>query len=54
MLIQAIRGVLRDEKGATMVEYAIMVSFIAAICVAVVSSIGKATSNEFSSLNTSF
>jgi pilus assembly protein Flp/PilA len=38
----------RDESGATMVEYAIMVAFIAAVCITLVASLGKTTSNEFS------
>lgn len=45
---------LKDEDGATMVEYAIMVSLIAAICVGVVTTLGQSVSNEFSTVNTSF
>lgn len=40
---------LRDESGATMVEYAIMLTFIAAVCIALIAAIGGSTSNEFSS-----
>ena len=54
MLIQAFRNLLSDESGATMVEYAIMVSLIAAVCFAVVTSLGQSVSNEFSTVNTSF
>lgn len=54
MLIQAIRDVLADDEGATMVEYAIMVSLIAAVCIAVVTTLGQNVSNEFSTVNTSF
>ena len=39
----------RDESGATMVEYAIMLTVIAAVCIALVAAIGGSTSNEFSS-----
>lgn len=53
MLIDAFRKVLADDSAATMVEYAIMVSLIAAICVAVVSTLGQETSNEFSTVNAS-
>lgn len=54
MLIQAIRNVLANDDGATMVEYAIMVSLIAAICVTVVTTLGQNVSNEFSTMNSSF
>jgi pilus assembly protein Flp/PilA len=43
----------KDDEGATMVEYAIMVSLIAAICVSVVSTLGQTTSKEFSTVNAS-
>jgi pilus assembly protein Flp/PilA len=54
MLIQAIRNVIKDDEGATMVEYAIMVSLIVAVCFAVVTTLGQKVSNEFSSVNASF
>lgn len=52
MLNQAMKT-LRDDGGATMVEYAIMVSLIAAICIGVVTTLGKSTSNAFSTVNAS-
>ena len=45
--------VLRDEHGATMVEYGIMVALIAAICIAVVTTLGQNVSNAFSTVNAS-
>jgi pilus assembly protein Flp/PilA len=45
--------VLRDEQGATMVEYGIMVALIAAICIAVVGTLGQNVSNAFSNVNAS-
>ena len=53
MLITAARNVLRDDQGATMVEYAIMVSLIAAICISVVKTLGHSVSNAFSTMNAS-
>jgi len=44
---------LRDETGATMVEYGIMVALIAAVCIVLVSTLGKTVSNAFSSINSS-
>lgn len=52
MLNQVIKT-LKHDGGATMVEYAIMVSFIAAICITVVTTLGKTTSNAFSTVNAS-
>jgi pilus assembly protein Flp/PilA len=54
MLIRTILHVLDNDEGATMVEYAIMVSLICAVCVAVVTTLGKSVSNEFSTMNSSF
>lgn len=41
----------RDDAGATMVEYAVMLAFIAAVCIALVASLGGKTSSEFSNFN---
>lgn len=43
-------ALFRDDAGATMVEYAIMLAFIAAICITLVLSIGSSTKSEFSAL----
>jgi len=40
-----------DDSAATMVEYAIMVAFIAAVCLALVATLGGKTSSQFSSFN---
>lgn len=53
MLKTALRNVLQNDEGATMVEYAIMVSLIAAICIAVVKTLGQNVSNQFSTMNAS-
>ncbi len=41
----------RDDAGATMVEYAVMLAFIAAVCTALVMSLGRTTSSQFSNFN---
>ncbi len=41
----------KDESGATMVEYAVMVALIAAICIAVITTLGKKANNAFSTVN---
>jgi pilus assembly protein Flp/PilA len=48
----AVRRFVSDESGATMVEYAIMVALIAAICIAVIKVIGNKTNNAFVNVNT--
>ncbi len=52
--MQSLRKIMASDEGATMVEYAIMVSLIAAICVTVVSTLGKTVSNQFSTMDASF
>lgn len=52
-MFNTIANVVRDDKGATMVEYGIMVALIAAVCIAVVTTLGKNVSNAFSSVNAS-
>lgn len=41
----------RDDAGATMVEYAVMLGFIAAVCITLVATLGSETASEFSSFN---
>lgn len=48
----AISELLRDDAGATMVEYAVMLALIAAVCITAVVSLGSKTADEFSGLNT--
>jgi pilus assembly protein Flp/PilA len=42
---------LRDEEGATMVEYGVIVALIAAVCIAVVALIGTNINAAFTSVN---
>lgn len=42
---------LRDEDGATMVEYGIMVALIAAVCIVLISTLGTKVSGAFSTVN---
>ena len=41
-------SLLRDEQGATMVEYALMLALIATICVGAVAVLGTGTNSSFS------
>jgi pilus assembly protein Flp/PilA len=46
-----VRRFATDESGATMVEYAIMIALIAAICIAVIKVIGTKSNTAFSNVN---
>ena len=50
-MLKTIHKLLIDDDGATMVEYAIMVALIAAVCFTIVTTLGKSVSNTFSSMN---
>lgn len=40
----------RDERGATLVEYVLLVALIAVVCIVAISFLGKAASTKFSSV----
>ncbi len=40
----------RDEEGATMVEYGLMVALIAVVCIAAVTLVGTATQGTFNAI----
>ena len=46
-----VRRHAREDRGATAVEYGLLVALIAAIIVVVVSVLGKKVSNAFESVN---
>jgi pilus assembly protein Flp/PilA len=41
------------ERGASLVEYALLVALIAVVCILAVTFLGKAASSKFSSVGTS-
>ena len=45
------RSFLKDEDGATMVEYGLMLALIAAVCIAVVTTIGTGLLAKFTIVN---
>lgn len=49
----ALKNLIADESGATMVEYGIMVALIAAVCIVLISTLGTKVSTAFQSVNTS-
>jgi pilus assembly protein Flp/PilA len=51
MFTNTVRRFLKDESGATMVEYGIMVAVIAAVAIAIVQSIGTKTAGAFKTVD---
>ena len=45
-----IKRLRRDEEGAALVEYGMLVGLIAVICVVAVTALGKDVSNAFSTI----
>ena len=41
----------RSERGASLVEYALLVALIAVVCIAAVSTLGKRASSNFGSIS---
>ena len=46
------RSFVKDENGATMVEYGMMVALIAAVCITVVTGLGTAIEGKFQAVLT--
>lgn len=44
---------LKDEEGATMVEYGLMIALIAAVCIGVVTTLGSNLQTKFSNVASS-
>jgi pilus assembly protein Flp/PilA len=49
-LINRLRGIVRDESGQDLVEYALLVALIALFCVGAVTLAGQQVSAAFSSV----
>ena len=51
-MVKRIMEALKEEDGATMVEYALMLALIAIICIAAVTVLGKKSNNVFTNSGT--
>lgn len=51
-MITMFSTMLRDDEGATMVEYGVIVALIAAVCIGVVTALGTQVSAAFSKVST--
>ena len=43
----------RDERGASLVEYALLVALIAVVCIVAITFLGQSASDKFSSVGSS-
>ncbi len=43
----------RDERGASLVEYALLVALIAVVCIVAIAFLGRSASSKFSSVGSS-
>ena len=50
LLSAAIRSLVKNEEGATMVEYGLMLALIAIICIVAVTLVGQNASTIFSNI----
>jgi pilus assembly protein Flp/PilA len=41
---------IKDERGASLVEYALLVALIAVVCIAAIAFLGRSASNRFSTV----
>ena len=46
-MFQKLINFFKDEEGATMVEYALMLALIAIVCIVAVTAIGTSANNTF-------
>lgn len=48
-----LRDLVRDEEGASLVEYVLLVALIAVVCIVAVTMLGKSASTKFNETATS-
>ena len=48
--LQAKFSIVDDEKGASLVEYALLVALIAVVCIAAITLLGNSASTKFSTV----
>ncbi len=46
-MLSFVKNFVREEEGATMVEYGLMVALIAVVCIAVVTAVGTSLQTMF-------
>ncbi len=53
-VIKALKNAIRNDDGATMVEYGIMLSLIAGVCILIVATLGTQTQTLFNTVSSAF
>ena len=51
--MQTLRSFIKNEDGATMVEYGLMVALIAVVCIVIIASIGTKLNTKFTTVDNS-
>lgn len=49
-MLSKIRRLVRNERGVSIVEYAILLALIAGVCIGVVRAVGAKTQNHYSTI----
>lgn len=52
-MVTTLKSMIRDEDGATMVEYGIMVALIAAVSIGIIAGLGSQVKTAFTNVNSS-
>ncbi|QGG95475.1 Flp family type IVb pilin [Actinomarinicola tropica] len=52
VLVSWIKARINDERGASLVEYALLVALIAVVCIAAVTFLGETASTQLSNVGT--
>jgi pilus assembly protein Flp/PilA len=50
--MEKVRNFFKDESGATMVEYGLMLALIAVVCIGTVTLLGQSANTTFDGVNT--
>ena len=52
-MFDSLTAMLRDDEGATLVEYSLVVALIAGVCIAMIGTLGGTINTLFTGINTS-
>ena len=50
ILVPFVRAKIKSERGASLVEYALLVALIAVVCIIAITFLGKSASSKFSNV----
>jgi pilus assembly protein Flp/PilA len=50
-MLNTLKNILRNDDGATMVEYGIMVALIAAVCIVIIGTLGGQVNTAFTTVS---